>query len=371
MFGAGRQFSFDVEEPTFRETEVVIKNEIESRFIPVLGNAYGGCVRVEPVNTGGELRLPYADLWRKDDAASVSVGMRNACSAEQQYTGMVDVVIRSGVAGVHIPAMVVVEAEVDPFPSGIKESRTMYLRNEKRVSALVGVLVLIGDGAGEHVITGTVFQRPVRKGEEPVAGGVSDADYRYPVAIGGALVVLVNPFLVVICLLKFIAQSGKDVELSQWQAVVDEAGEHRLFDAVVGIGGEAALEKYVVAVGECLFCAETEFAFPEWGGEQELGGIEVVAYAVARSGVFGSVVFGILTDAVPAVQVVGVEVDVPFAESAVVVSVGCLPPAGVGICLAESVQVVYFFAILQDEGGPCIGSMCIAYVRAGHIAHTE
>jgi len=185
------------------------------------------------------------------------------------------------------------------------------------------------------------------------------------------LVVLVNPFLVVICLLKFIAQSGKDVELSQWQAVVDEAGEHRLFDAVVGIGGEAALEKYVVAVGECLFCAETEFAFPEWGGEQEFGGIEVVAYAVARSGVFDSVVFGILTDAVPAVQVVGVEVDVPFAESAVVVSVGCLPPAGVGICLAESVQVVYFFAVLQDEGGPFIGSMCIAYVRAGHIAHTE
>ena len=99
-------------------------------------------MRVEPVNTGGELRLPYADLWRKDDAASVSVGMRNACSAEQQYTGMVDVVIRSGVAGVHIPAMVVVEAEVDPFPSGIKESRTMYLRNEKRVSALVGVLAV-------------------------------------------------------------------------------------------------------------------------------------------------------------------------------------------------------------------------------------
>lgn len=119
-----------------------------------------------------------------------------------------------------------------------------------------------------------------------------------------------------------------------------------MFDAVVGIGGEAALEKYIVAVGECLFCAETEFAFPEWGGEQQFGGIEVVAYAVARSGVFDSVVFGILTDAVPAVQVVGVEVDVPFAESAVVVSVGCLLPAGVGICLAESVQVVYFFAVL-------------------------
>lgn len=65
LFGAGRQFSFDVEEPTFRETEVVIKNEIESRFIPVLGNAYGGCVRVEPVNTGGELRLPYADLCER------------------------------------------------------------------------------------------------------------------------------------------------------------------------------------------------------------------------------------------------------------------------------------------------------------------
>ena len=120
LFGAGRQFSFDVEEPTFRETEVVIKNEIESRFIPVLGDAYGGCVRVEPVNTGGELRLPYADLWRKDDAASVSVGMRNACPAEQQYTGMVDVVIRSGVVGVHIPAMVVVDVEVDPFPSDIE-----------------------------------------------------------------------------------------------------------------------------------------------------------------------------------------------------------------------------------------------------------
>lgn len=109
-----------------------------------------------------------------------------------------------------------------------------------------------------------------------------------------------------------------------------------MFDAVVGIGGETALEKYIVAVGECLFCAETEFAFPEWGGEQQFGGIEVVAYAVARSGVFGSVVFGILTDAVPAVQVVGVEVDVPFAESAVVVSVGCLPPAGVGICLRRA-----------------------------------
>ena len=224
-------------------------------------------MRVEPVNTGGELRLPDADLWRKDDAASVSVGMRNACHAEQQYTGVIDVVIRAGVAGVHIPAMVVAEAEVDPFPSGIKESRTMYLGDEKRISAPVGVFVLIGDGAGEHIIAGTVFQRTVRKGEEPVAGSVSDADYRYPVAIGGALVVLVNPFLVVICLLKFIAQSGQDVEFSQRQDVVDESGEHRLFDAVVGIGGEAALEKYIVAVGECLFCAETEFAFPEWGGD--------------------------------------------------------------------------------------------------------
>lgn len=45
-----------------------------------------------------------------------------------------------------------------------------------------------------------------------------------------------------------------------------------MFDAVVGIGGETALEKYIVAVGECLFCAETEFAFPEWGGEQQFGG---------------------------------------------------------------------------------------------------
>lgn len=215
LFGAGRKYSFDVEEPTFREAETIVKNEIESWFIPVLGDAYGGCVRVEPVNTGGELRLPDADLWRKDDAASVSVGMRNACHAEQQYTGVIDVVIRAGVAGVHIPAMVVVDAKVDPFPSGIKESRTMYLGDEKRISAPVGVFVLIGDGAGEHIIAGTVFQRTVRKGEEPVAGSVSDADYRYPVAIGGALVVLVNPFLVVICLLKFIAQSGKDVELSQ------------------------------------------------------------------------------------------------------------------------------------------------------------
>ena len=79
LFGAGRQFSFDVEEPTFREAETIVKNEIESRFIPVLGDAYGGCVRVEPVNTGGELRLPDADLWREDDAASVSVGMRLPC----------------------------------------------------------------------------------------------------------------------------------------------------------------------------------------------------------------------------------------------------------------------------------------------------
>ena len=144
-----------------------------------------------------------------------------------------------------------------------------------------------------------------------------------------------------------------------------------MFDAVVGIGGEAALEENVVAVGECLFCAETEFAFPEWGGDQQFGGIEVVAYAVARSGVFDSVVFGILMDAVASVQAVGVEVDVPLAECTVVVSVGCLPPAGMGICLAESVQMVYFFVVLQNASYPFIGSMCIAYVRAGHIAHAE
>ena len=84
----------------------------------------------------------------------------------------------------------------------------MYLRNEKRFSALIGVFVLIGDGAGEHVIAGTVFQSAVRKGEKPVSGSVSDADYRYPVVVDGALSVLVTPFLVVICLLKFIAQSG-------------------------------------------------------------------------------------------------------------------------------------------------------------------
>ena len=134
--------------------------------------------------------------------------MRNACHAEQQYAGMIDVVIRAGVAGVHVPAMVVAETEVDPFPSGIKESRTMYLRDEKRVSAPVGVLVLIGDGASEHVIAGTVFQSAVRKGEKPVSGSVSDADYRYPVVVDGALSVLVNPFIVVICLLKLISQSG-------------------------------------------------------------------------------------------------------------------------------------------------------------------
>lgn len=120
-----------------------------------------------------------------------------------------------------------------------------------------------------------------------------------------------------------------------------------------------------------FFCAETEFAFPEWGGDQEFGGIEVVAYAVARSGVFGSVVLGVLTDAVPAIQIVGVEVDVAFAERSVVVSVGCLPPAGMRICLLASIQVVYFFAVLQNEGCPFIGSMRITYVRTGHIAHTE
>ena len=84
----------------------------------------------------------------------------------------------------------------------------MYLRNEKRFSALIGVFVLIGDGTGEHVIAGTVFQRPVRKGEKPVAGSVSDADYRYPVVVDGALSVLMESFLVVICLLIFIAQPG-------------------------------------------------------------------------------------------------------------------------------------------------------------------
>lgn len=134
--------------------------------------------------------------------------MRNACHAEQQYTGMIDVVIRAGVAGVHIPGMVVVNTEINPFPSGVEESCTMYLGDEKRVSAPVRVLVLIRDGTGEHIVAGTVFQSAVGKGEKPVAGGISDADYRYPVAIGGALTVLVNPFLVVICLLKFISQSG-------------------------------------------------------------------------------------------------------------------------------------------------------------------
>lgn len=83
LFGAGRQFSFDIEEPAFGKTQTVVETEMESWFIPALGDAYGGCVRVEPVDAGGELRLPDADLWRKDDAASIFVGMRNACHAEQ------------------------------------------------------------------------------------------------------------------------------------------------------------------------------------------------------------------------------------------------------------------------------------------------
>lgn len=128
---------------------------------------------------------------------------------------MVDVVMRSSVVGVHIPAMVITEAEVDPFPSDIKESRTMYLGDEKRVPVLVEVFVLIGDGAGEYVIAGTVFQRPVRRGEEPVVGGIFGTDYRYPAAVDGALSVLVDSFLIVVCLLVFITQSGQDVEFSQ------------------------------------------------------------------------------------------------------------------------------------------------------------
>ena len=62
MFGAGRKYSFDVEEPTFGEAEVVVETEMESWFIPALENAYAGSVRVIPVDTGGELRLPDTDF---------------------------------------------------------------------------------------------------------------------------------------------------------------------------------------------------------------------------------------------------------------------------------------------------------------------
>lgn len=117
---------------------------------------------------------------------------------------MVDVIIRAGVSGVHVPDMVVAEAEVDPFPTAVEGSYAMYLGDKKRVSALVGVFVLIGDGAGEHAVAGTVFQGAVRKGEKPVTGSVVEADYRYPVAIGGALPVLINSFLVVVRLLEFV-----------------------------------------------------------------------------------------------------------------------------------------------------------------------
>ena len=79
LFCTGWQYSCDVKEPAFWETETVVKTEIESWFIPVLSDAYTGCMRVVPIDAGGELRLPDANLWWKDDAGSVSVGMRNAC----------------------------------------------------------------------------------------------------------------------------------------------------------------------------------------------------------------------------------------------------------------------------------------------------
>ena len=65
LFGAGRKYSFDVEEPTFGEAEVVVETEMESWFIPALENAYAGSVRVIPVDTGGELRLPDTDFGER------------------------------------------------------------------------------------------------------------------------------------------------------------------------------------------------------------------------------------------------------------------------------------------------------------------
>lgn len=83
LFGAGREYSFDVEEPTFGEAEVVVETEMESWLIPALENAYAGNVRVIPVDTGGELRLSDTDFRRGDDVGSVYVGIRNARPAEQ------------------------------------------------------------------------------------------------------------------------------------------------------------------------------------------------------------------------------------------------------------------------------------------------
>ena len=118
---------------------------------------------------------------------------------------MVYIVIRLGITGVHIPSMVIKKTEVNPFPSTIQRNITVYLRDEKRISTAVGIFVLIRDGTGEHLVTRAVFYCPVRKAERPVSGSVCDANNRYPVPIRGALLFLVDPFLVVVCLLEFIA----------------------------------------------------------------------------------------------------------------------------------------------------------------------
>ena len=63
LFGSGRQYSFDIEEPAFGEVETVVETEIEPWLIPVLGDAYGSTVGVKPIDAGGQLRLPDAEFW--------------------------------------------------------------------------------------------------------------------------------------------------------------------------------------------------------------------------------------------------------------------------------------------------------------------
>lgn len=207
----------------------------------MLSDADGGGPRIIPINGAGKLGLPDSYLWGKNDGCTIPVGMRNACHAEKQYAGMVDIIVGEGVSGVHIPNMVIIKIEVYPFPPAVQENGSMYLRYEKRVASAISVLIAIGDGAGKHAVIRAEFQGSVGECEEPVARCIVDAYYRYPVPISRTLPVLMDSFLIIIRLLKFIAQACREVEFSQWQAVVEEAGEHGLPDAVVGVGGEAVL----------------------------------------------------------------------------------------------------------------------------------
>ena len=105
-----------IDEPSFRQSEGIVEDDIKIWVVPVVVDTDGFKVRIPKGNTGSELRLPNAESGGQCHHCTVRMGFWNDLIIYDGYTRMCFIIISLSNGSQTVLHVLIPSTPVNPFP---------------------------------------------------------------------------------------------------------------------------------------------------------------------------------------------------------------------------------------------------------------